>query len=352
MLFFCTKGWIKKEVFAFLITKCAPPSPMETNVSFSFYMSSSKKILVFGTNGDSSPCEYTACANGEDHISASVSNDEIWVTTGSASMTPITDVTTGVLKELASLVENSNIDILSSGTSIAVCAQEAKRIINIVDPFPEDDTDHKPNMLFFHHKLAMPTVRTVRKISCGDNHCLVLCGTSCFSYGSNAYGELGVGVRSEHRNTLQAVHISPSLQISDIAAGNTYSALVTRCGQVYTFGNGAYFKLGHGDDEDRLVPTRVVELENVGEFQSNGTFAGVKYIACGRWHTVVVTHGTNDVYGWGWNKFGNFGANPTSTRGDFHSVHKEEIIALPRRIEDLDVAHLLGDGGSGRHIDL
>eukprot|EP01032_Pedospumella_encystans_P009620 gene9620-11313_t len=259
---------------------------------------------------------------------------------------PITEASSGVVKELATYVGDASIDVLSSGTSIAICAQVDESIINIVDTFPgQDDTGREPQKLFYIHRLALPTVSTIRKISCGDNHCLVLCGASCFSYGSNAYGELGIGVRSEHSNTLRAAHLSSSLPVAGMAAGNNYSALVTRCGQVYTFGNGAYFKLGHGDDEDRLLPTRVVELENVGEFQSDGTFAGVKYIACGRWHTVVVTHGTNDAYGWGWNKFGNLGANPASRGNDIDSVHKEEIIALPRRIEDLDGAHLLGDGG-------
>ena len=316
-------------------------------------MSCSQRVLVFGAKGDCAPCECRVCAHGDARVLATISNDEVWVTSGSASMTAISEASTGVVRELATFVGDAIIDVLSSGTSIAVSVQVDESIINIVDTFPcEDDTDREPRKLLYFHKLALPTLLTVQKISCGDNHCLVLCGTSCFSYGSNAYGELGVSIRSEHSNSLQAVHISPSLQVSDIATGRNYSALVTRCGQVYTFGNGAYFKLGHGDDEDRLAPTRVDELENVGEFQPDGTFAGVKYIACGRWHTVVVTHGTNDVYGWGWNKFGNLGVNPTSTGNYIDSVHKEEIVALPRCIEDLDGAHVLGDGASGKHIDL
>jgi alpha-tubulin suppressor-like RCC1 family protein len=114
-------------------------------------------------------------------------------------------------------------------------------------------------------------------------------------------------------------------------------------GTVYTFGNGAYYKLGHGDDEHRSVPTRVETLEGVGAFQLNGTTSGVKAIACGVWHTVVVANGTNDVYGWGWNKFGNLGRNPEDVRGGVE--HVEEVIALPRRIEELDDAHLLGEFG-------
>jgi hypothetical protein len=164
------------------------------------------------------------------------------------------------------------------------------------------------------------------------------------------------------------VHLAGEELVSEIAAGHNYSALVTALtGDVYTFGNGAYYKLGHGDDEDRLVPTRVVELE-VGAFRMDGTTSGVQHIACGTWHTVVVAKGTNDVYGWGWNKFGNLGANPTSRNSTRSSAgvgaggadgaggrveHREEIVSLPRRIEDLDDAHLLGDccdTSQGMHI--
>lgn len=184
----------------------------------------------------------------------------------------------------------------------------------------------------------------MHKVACGDSHCLILCGASCFSYGTNTYGQLGIGTHSEYSTELQHVHLPHNIFVSDVATGNSFSALVTTQGRVYTFGSGAYYKLGHGDDEDRLAPTRVVELDEVGEFQPDGTMTGVKLIACGRWHTVVVAHGTNDVYGWGWNKFGNLGVNPTTNSSKAsNSPHKEEIVSLPRRIEDLDGADLLGD---------
>jgi alpha-tubulin suppressor-like RCC1 family protein len=94
----------------------------------------------------------------------------------------------------------------------------------------------------------------------------------------------------------------------------------------------------------------VEALDGVGEFRPDGTTPGVKAIACGLWHTVVVAHGTNDVYGWGWNKFGNLGRNPKDARGS--AKHTEEVIAQPRRIEELDDAHLLGEfGGEGAASD-
>jgi len=314
-----------------------------------FCMSCSQKVLVCGSNNGCSSCPYELHADCNDHASATALNDEIWVASESSLMTSVTGNSSGVLNELAMYMDKTKCDVLSSGTSIAVCTQVDCNTLNIVDTFPDEGyANNEPQKLLYFHKLSLPTRGTARKISCGDSHCLVLCGTSCFSYGPNAFGELGIGTRSEYSNALQSVHLSPNLPVYDIAAGNNYSALVTQSGHVYTFGNGAYFKLGHGDDEDRLVPTRVVALDSVGEFKSDGTFAGVKYIACGRWHTVVVTHGTNDVYGWGWNKFGNLGANPASNRSEVESAHQEEIVALPRRIEDLDNDSLLGDSASGR----
>jgi len=58
---------------------------------------------------------------------------------------------------------------------------------------------------------------------------------------------------------------------------------VTSIGQVYTFGSGAYYRLGHGtDDGDALLPT---EVEALG---------GIRIVACssGRWHTVVTAADT------------------------------------------------------------
>ena len=56
---------------------------------------------------------------------------------------------------------------------------------------------------------------------------------------------------------------------------------VTAGGRVYTWGDGGFDQLGHGDTDSRLVPTLV----------GAGAFGGsaVVMAACGSFHTLVVT---------------------------------------------------------------
>jgi len=41
----------------------------------------------------------------------------------------------------------------------------------------------------------------------------------------------------------------------------------------------------------------------------DGTCDGASIVSCGQWHTIVVASTTNEVYGWGWNKYGQLGPN-------------------------------------------
>ena len=46
-------------------------------------------------------------------------------------------------------------------------------------------------------------------------------------------------------------------QIVEIACGSLHSACISEDGTLYTWGKGKYGRLGHGDCEDRLVPSKV-----------------------------------------------------------------------------------------------
>ena len=53
-----------------------------------------------------------------------------------------------------------------------------------------------------------------------------------------------------------------NLRVS-VSAGETYSMVLSECGDVYSFGYGEYGQLGHGDAENQLVPRVVSALEGV-----------------------------------------------------------------------------------------
>jgi hypothetical protein len=118
---------------------------------------------------------------------------------------------------------------------------------------------------------------SIKQIAAGDTHCLVLTNDSkLYTLGTGKNGELGIGARIGFTKTLQKVvnfnkkHFQGNgidkLEIVDedikyIAAGSHYSAVISATGSLYTFGCGAYYRLGHGSDDDCLFPTRVEALQ-------------------------------------------------------------------------------------------
>ena len=133
----------------------------------------------------------------------------------------------------------------------------------------------------------------VTQIAAGETHCLVLtAGEEAFSFGTGDSGELGVGVCVEanrglrggagrlisYAHTLQKVSVinnGREEKVRYIAAGSYYSAVVSVTGSLFTFGCGAYCRLGHGADEPCYVPTRVRALDGVGGLLPNGTSSGM-----------------------------------------------------------------------------
>lgn len=50
---------------------------------------------------------------------------------------------------------------------------------------------------------------------------------------------------------------SINCQIKQVACGTDFTLMLTTAGSVYSCGSGAFGKLGHGDKEDKILPTLV-----------------------------------------------------------------------------------------------
>ena len=53
------------------------------------------------------------------------------------------------------------------------------------------------------------------------------------------------------------------LQVVDIACGSLHSACITEDGALYTWGKGKYGRLGHGNNDDKMVPTKVTKVSEI-----------------------------------------------------------------------------------------
>lgn len=225
----------------------------------------------------------------------------------------------------------------------------------------------------FYTKRLRPEVMTfqfpkiVQHIACGERHTLITTTNECYSIGMGEYGELGLGL--EVTTTFVPMKIefnhflhhksNKNLEITSIAAGPYHSCVVVNpLGILYTFGNGAYYRLGHGSDENVYSPKVVEDLLGVGELLPNGQSLGIAMVACSTWHTIAVAVGTNDVFGWGWNKFGQIGPHPTPTADNMSdwqdpltiAQHAATIISTPERLSFLEVESFVGEEGDIQSI--
>ncbi|CAH9103196.1 unnamed protein product [Cuscuta epithymum] len=161
--------------------------------------------------------------------------------------------------------------------------------------------------------LESAVVLDVQNIACGGCHAaLVTKQGEIFSWGEESGGRLGHGVDSDVLNP----KLIDSLSITNIelvACGEHHTCAVTLSGDLYTWGEGHFGLLGHGNEVSHWVPKRVTgPLEGIH----------VSYISCGPWHTAVVTS-AGQLFTFGDGTFGVLG------HGDRKSISK------PREVESL-----------------
>uniref|UniRef100_A0A182SBK4 RCC1-like domain-containing protein n=1 Tax=Anopheles maculatus TaxID=74869 RepID=A0A182SBK4_9DIPT len=87
-------------------------------------------------------------------------------------------------------------------------------------------------------------------------------------------------------------------QVTAVFCGSSYSAAITATGELYTWGRGTYGRLGHGNSEDKYIPTLVTALKA----------HRVVHVAlgCGDAHSLCVTD-AGLAFAWGDGDFGKLG---------------------------------------------
>ncbi|KAL8122358.1 hypothetical protein AgCh_018916 [Apium graveolens] len=166
---------------------------------------------------------------------------------------------------------------------------------------------------FLPKALESAVVLDVQNIACGGRHAaLVTKQGEMFSWGEESGGRLGHGVDSDvlHPKLIEALSTT---NIELVACGEFHTCAVTLSGDLYTWGDGHFGLLGHGNEVSHWVPKRV-----------NGPLEGihVSSISCGTWHTAVVTS-AGQLFTFGDGTFGVLG------HGDRKNVLK------PREVESL-----------------
>jgi len=120
-----------------------------------------------------------------------------------------------------------------------------------------------------------------------------------YTWGEGNFGRLGHGTES-NCHTPRLVESILGKKPRQVSCGGFHSAVVTDDGKLYTFGGGEHGQLGHNDRVNKLRPTLVKALD--------GVF--VTQITCGWSHSVALTE-QGRVYTWGNSDHGKLGHGST-----------------------------------------
>ncbi|GLT42149.1 hypothetical protein SLA2020_161680 [Shorea laevis] len=124
-------------------------------------------------------------------------------------------------------------------------------------------------------------VTNVDSVSCGEYHtCAVSTAGDLFTWGDGAHnaGILGHGTDVSHWVPKRISGPLEGLQVLSIACGTWHLALATSNGKLFTFGDGTFGVLGHGDRESVAYPKEVQILSGLKTIK----------VACGMWHTAAI----------------------------------------------------------------
>eukprot|EP01124_Arcella_intermedia_P025572 TRINITY_DN4597_c0_g1_i1.p1 TRINITY_DN4597_c0_g1~~TRINITY_DN4597_c0_g1_i1.p1 ORF type:complete len:514 (-),score=118.61 TRINITY_DN4597_c0_g1_i1:43-1584(-) len=106
--------------------------------------------------------------------------------------------------------------------------------------------------------LSVPTKITtipskILQIACGGQHSMALCSDgSLYSWGWNAYGQLGIG--NTQNQSLPKKVIGISERIREIRCGYSHSMVITTRDNLYIWGRNEYGQLGNGNHNNETTP--------------------------------------------------------------------------------------------------
>lgn len=122
---------------------------------------------------------------------------------------------------------------------------------------------------------------SINSVACGEYHnCALTVSGDLYTWGDGTHklGLLGHGNEVSHWTPKKVTGQMECLYVLSVSCGPWHSAAITSLGQLFTFGDGSFGALGHGDRSSSSVPREVETLKG---------FRTVR-VSCGFWHTAAV----------------------------------------------------------------
>ena len=158
---------------------------------------------------------------------------------------------------------------------------------------------------------SMPGERVV-SVTAGAAHSLALTANGAvWSWGSGAFGELGHGDMQRQWQPKKVEAFAGQCVVA-VSAGESHSLAITADAAVWSWGDGGSGLLGHGDEQDQLLPKKIETVAGQRVIAVSAVFA----------HSLAFT-ADGALWSWGCGRDGRLG------HGDEHNQ------LLPRKIEAL-----------------
>ncbi|CAM9820772.1 unnamed protein product [Chrysoparadoxa australica] len=156
----------------------------------------------------------------------------------------------------------------------------------------------------------------VSQVACGSRHtCIVSTEGEVYSWGDKENGVVGHNDCEGHQYLPRVIETLGGKIVRQVAACGFHTAAVTEAGEVYSWGEGKFGRLGHGTERNQLAPKAVEAL--LGQ--------RVLHVACGGFHSAAITE--RGLYTWGGGEHGQLG------HGDKVNKHTPCLVeALERRV--------------------
>ncbi|ESO89418.1 hypothetical protein LOTGIDRAFT_218809 [Lottia gigantea] len=161
----------------------------------------------------------------------------------------------------------------------------------------------------------------VIQVACGSRDAQTLALTddgNVYSWGDGDFGKLGRG-GSDGCNVPHVIDRLTGMGVCQIECGAQFSLALTKSGQVWTWGKGDYFRLGHGTDAHVRKPQLVEGLKG----------KKIVHVSVGALHCLAVTE-AGQVYAWGDNDHGQQGNSTTTVNRKAALVHGLEGYKITR----------------------
>ncbi|MCI4375021.1 hypothetical protein PGIGA_G00104220 [Pangasianodon gigas] len=183
------------------------------------------------------------------------------------------------------------------GVTQIVCSEKGFLLLTITGAvYTQNYKSTTLSPMLLHSLASRKTVKLAAHPE-GQHYLALSANGEVFSWGCGDGGRLGHGDTTYLEEPTMIAAFSGK-HVVHIACGSTYSAAITADGALYTWGRGNYGRLGHGSSEDQTTPMLVTALKGLKVID----------VACGSGdaQTLAVTE-NGQVWSWGDGDYGKLG---------------------------------------------